>query len=187
MNDFKITEMYWYRDPRYAKDLKLIKCNDIVHYMLNREDIMMKKLLLTIHILDPMERDFEEIKKNFEMDINHILLGLRVWQKNLSLTRRKIAQELECNFLGSGDNVIPNDTIEKIKENFIREPENKFMGGALWQWKEPMWVINTLWVLMFLVVIVRIYDFLYYDFDEREQVLEYLGKIPPDVAAESSI
>ena len=25
------------------------------------------------------------------------------------------------------------------------------------------------------------------DFDEREQVLEYLGKIPPDVAAESRI
>ena len=24
MNDFKITEMYWYRDPRYARDLQLI-------------------------------------------------------------------------------------------------------------------------------------------------------------------
>ena len=33
MNDFRITEMFWYRDPRYAKDLKLIKCKDIVHYM----------------------------------------------------------------------------------------------------------------------------------------------------------
>jgi len=25
INDFKITEMYWFRDPRYSKDLKLIK------------------------------------------------------------------------------------------------------------------------------------------------------------------
>ena len=30
MNDFKITDMYWYRDPRYAKNLKLIKCSDII-------------------------------------------------------------------------------------------------------------------------------------------------------------
>ena len=37
-NDFKITEMYWFRDPRYSKDLKLIKCNDIIHYMLNRKE-----------------------------------------------------------------------------------------------------------------------------------------------------
>ena len=38
MNDFKITEMFWFRDPRYSKDLKLIKCDDIIHYMLNRGD-----------------------------------------------------------------------------------------------------------------------------------------------------
>ena len=72
------------------------------------------------------------------MDINHILLGLRRWQKNLSLTDVRLLRNWSVTFLGSGDNVIPNDTIEKIKENFIREPENKFMGGALWQWKEPV-------------------------------------------------
>ena len=36
--------------------------------------------------------------------------------KKLKFDRRKIAQELECNFLGSGDNVIPNETIEKMKD-----------------------------------------------------------------------
>ena len=35
MNDFKISEMYWFKDPRYTKDLKWVKCDDIVHYMLN--------------------------------------------------------------------------------------------------------------------------------------------------------
>lgn len=38
MNDFKITEMFWYRDPRYSKDLKLLKVKDIIHYMLNRNE-----------------------------------------------------------------------------------------------------------------------------------------------------
>ena len=105
--------------------------------------------------------------------------------KKLKFDRRKIAQELECNFLGSGDNVIPNDTIEKIKENFIRDPENKFMGGALWQWKEP--VVGHKYIMGIDVSRGDSEDFTTFciiDFDEREQVLEYLGKIPPDVAAE---
>ena len=38
MNDFQVTEMFWYRDPRYTSDLKLVQTKDIVHYLLNRED-----------------------------------------------------------------------------------------------------------------------------------------------------
>jgi len=105
--------------------------------------------------------------------------------KKLKFDRRKIAQELECNFLGSGDNVIPSDTVEKIKENFICDPENKFMGGALWQWKEP--VVGHKYIMGLDVSRGDSDDFTTFciiDFDEREQVLEYLGKVPPDVAAE---
>ena len=105
--------------------------------------------------------------------------------KKLKFDRRKIAQELECNFLGSGDNVIPNDTIEKIKRTYIREPENKFMGGSLWQWKEP--IHGHKYIMGIDVSRGDSEDYTTFciiDFDEREQVLEYLGKIPPDVAAE---
>jgi hypothetical protein len=38
MNDFKISEMYWFRDPRYTKDLYLVKTKDIIHYLLNKEE-----------------------------------------------------------------------------------------------------------------------------------------------------
>ena len=38
MNDFKITEMFWYRDPRYTSDLFLVKTDDIIHFLLNKED-----------------------------------------------------------------------------------------------------------------------------------------------------
>jgi len=92
---------------------------------------------------------------------------------------------LECNFLGSGDNVIPNDTIERMKDKYIREPENKFMGGSLWQWKEP--IPGHKYIMGIDVSRGDSEDFTTFciiDFDEREQVLEYLGKIPPDVAAE---
>ena len=185
MNDFKITEMYWYRDPRYAKDLKLIKCNDIVHYMLNREDYNDNEIILDYSHINPMERDFEEIKKNFLDGYKPYSTWFEGMSKKLKFDRRKIAQELECNFLGSGDNVIPNDTVEKIKENFIRDPENKFMGGALWQWKEP--VVGHKYIMGLDVSRGDSDDFTTFciiDFDEREQVLEYLGKVPPDVAAE---
>lgn len=185
MNDFKITEMYWYRDPRYAKDLKLIKCNDIVHYMLNREDYKDEEITLDYSHVSPMERDFEEIKTHFLDGYKPYSSWFEGMSKKLKFDRRKIAQELECNFLGSGDNVIPSDTVEKIKENFIRDPENKFMGGALWQWKEP--VVGHKYIMGLDVSRGDSDDFTTFciiDFDEREQVLEYLGKVPPDVAAE---
>ena len=38
MNEFKISEMVWFKDPRYSKDLSLIKVNDIIHFYLNRDE-----------------------------------------------------------------------------------------------------------------------------------------------------
>jgi len=185
MNDFKITEMYWWRDPRYAKDLKLIKVKDIVHYMLNREDYNDAEIIIDYGHLTSKERDFEEIKKLFHEGYKPFSSWFESMAKKLKFDRRKIAQELECNFLGSGDNVIPNETIERLKESSISNAEHKFMGGALWQWKEP--VMGHKYIMGIDVSRGDSEDFTTFcivDFDEREQVLEYLGKIPPDVAAE---
>jgi hypothetical protein len=79
-----------------------------------------------------------KLKKDSMRGINLILRGSKTMAKKLKFDRRKIAQELECNFLGSGDSVIPPETVEYLKENCIKSPENKFMGGAIWQWKEPV-------------------------------------------------
>ena len=38
MNSFKVTEMFWWRDPRYTKDLYFIKVKDLIHYFLNRDE-----------------------------------------------------------------------------------------------------------------------------------------------------
>jgi len=186
MNDFKITEMYWFRDPRYSKDLKLIKCDDIVHYMLNRTDYKDSEITVDYSDIKVSDRDFEEIKKKVE---NEGYKAYSSWFENmakkLKFDKRKISQELECNFLGSGDNVIPTETMKKIKEKYIREPENKMMGGALWQWKEP--IEGHRYIMGVDVSRGDSEDFstlIVIDFDEREQVLEYVGKVPPDVLAE---
>ena len=188
MNDFKITEMYWYRDPRYSKDLKLLKVKDIVHYLLNRAEYKDDEITIDYTDINPYDRDFDQIKKQFADGYKPYSSWFESMAKKLKFDRRKIAQELECNFLGSGDSVIPPDVVERMKENDIKNPEHKFMGGAIWQWKEP--VDGHKYIMGIDVSRGDSEDFTTFniiDFDEREQVLEYLGKIPPDVAAEIAI
>lgn len=188
MNDFKITEMYWYRDPRYSKDLKLLKVKDIVHYLLNRAEYKDDEITIDYTDINPYDRDFDQIKKQFADGYKPYSSWFESMAKKLKFDRRKIAQELECNFLGSGDSVIPPDVVERMKENDIQNPEHKFMGGAIWQWKEP--VDGHKYIMGIDVSRGDSEDFTTFniiDFDEREQVLEYLGKIPPDVAAEIAI
>jgi len=186
MNDFKITEMYWFRDPRYSKDLKLIKCDDIVHYMLNRGDYVDSDITLDYSKIKVSDRDFKEIKNRVE---NEGYKAYSSWfesmAKKLKFDKRKISQELECNFLGSGDSVIPPETMKSIKENQIKEPKEKLMGGALWQWKDP--IEGHKYIMGMDVSRGDSEDFTTFiivDFDEREQVVEYIGKVPPDVVAE---
>jgi hypothetical protein len=185
MNDFKITEMYWFRDPRYSKDLKLIKCDDIVHYMLNRGDYKDDEITLDYSDIKVSDRDFEDIKIKVESGYKPYSSWFEAMAKKLKFDKRKISQELECNFLGSGDSVIPAETMKKIKEKHIQEPENRFMGGALWQWKEP--ITGHKYIMGVDVSRGDSEDFStisVIDFDSREQVLEYIGKIPPDILAE---
>ena len=185
MNDFKITEMFWFRDPRYSKDLKLIKCDDIIHYMLNRGDYKDDEITLDYSNIKVSDRNFEEIKEKLNQGYKAYSSWFESMSKKLKFDKRKISQELECNFLGSGDNVIPPETMKKIKDNFIKEPENKFMGGVLWQWKEP--VAGHRYIMGMDVSRGDSEDFTTFiivDFDEREQVLEYIAKVPPDIVAE---
>jgi len=92
---------------------------------------------------------------------------------------------LECNFLGSGDNVFESMLLTKIKDNSIKEPDGKMMGGALWIWKEPE--MSHRYIMGVDVSRGDSEDFSclqIIDFDDREQVFEYVGKVPPDVLAE---
>ena len=185
MNDFKITEMYWFRDPRYSKDLKLIKCNDIIHYMLNRKEYVDADITINYGDKKIHDRNFDEISQNIKNGYKPYSSWFESMAKKLKFDKRKISQELECNFLGSGDNVIPPETMKKIKDNYIKEPENKFMGGTVWQWKEP--IVGHKYIMGMDVSRGDSEDFTTFtiiDFDDREQVLEYIAKVPPDIVAE---
>ena len=184
MNDFKISEMFWYRDPRYTKDLYLVKTPDIIHFLLNREEYTDDSIVDFSHT-DPFERNFDELKTYFQDGYKPCSNWFEAMVKKLKYDKRKVSQELECNFLGSGDNVFDSNIIKNITENMIKEPVNKMMAGGLWIWKEP--VIGHKYIMGVDVSRGDSEDystFQIYDFDDREQVAEYVGKIPPDVLAE---
>jgi hypothetical protein len=186
MNDFRITEMYWFRDPRYSKDLKLIKCDDIVHYMLNRAEYNDNEIIIDYGDIKVKDRDFQDIKEKIESGgYKAYSSWFEAMAKKLKFDKRKISQELECNFLGSGDNVIPPETMKTIKDKHLKEPKEKLMGGALWLWKEP--IEGHKYIMGMDVSRGDSEDFTTFtiiDFDEREQVVEYIGKVPPDVVAD---
>jgi hypothetical protein len=67
----------------------------------------------------------------------------------------------------------------------IKEPSSKMMANSLWIWKEPQ--MGHKYVMGVDVSRGDSEDFSsiqIIDFDEREQVLEYVGKTPPDMLAE---
>ena len=184
MNNFKITEMYWWRDPRYTKDIQFIKVKDIIHYYLNREEYKDVETI-SYESVPQNQRNFDDFKKLMDEGYKPHSDWFEKMAKKLKFDRRKISQELECNFLGSGDNVIESNIIEKIRTEMIKNPESKMVQNQLWIWKEPQ--VGHKYIMGIDVSRGDSEDYTSFqiiDFDEREQVAEYLGKIPPDVAAE---
>ena len=184
MNDFKVSEMFWYRDPRYTKDLYMVNTNDLVHFLLNREDYA-KDVVVDLSIENPYERDHAVTTDYINKGYKPCSAWFEGMVKKLKFDRRKVAQELECNFLGSGDNVFDSELMQNISKNQLREPIAKMMGGSLWIFKEPE--NGHKYVMGVDVSRGDSEDFSciqIIDFDTREQVLEYVGKVPPDITAE---
>jgi len=174
LNDFHITDLRWFKDPRYTKDLRWVKCQDICHYMLNREQYNDDEVVIT-------DFDIEKYQELEEQGYKPYSSWFESMSKKFKYDRRKIAQELECDFLGSDDGVIPGDVQENIAKNMIRVPKEKYMQGTFWQWKEP--IQGHRYIMGVDVSRGDSEDFsslCIIDFDEREQVAEYIGKIPPD-------
>jgi hypothetical protein len=184
MNDFKITEMFWYRDPRYTKDLYLVKTDNVIHYLLNKEEYD-KDNIISWGDISFDDRDYIKLREIMDEGYKPCSSWFEGMVKKLKYDKRKVSQELECNFLGSGDNVFDSVLLQKIRENMITEPQTKMMGNALWIWKEP--VIGHKYVMGVDVSRGDSEDFSSFqiiDFDTREQVAEYVGKLPPDTMAE---
>jgi hypothetical protein len=171
MNNYNIVEMRWFEDPRYNKDLRWIKKNEQGEIV---EEIP----------------EVEFIVDNYENMIKSGYKPTSTWYENMCMTlnnnARKIAQELDVSFLGSGGNVIADEDIVYHEENNVMDP--KYVDGIeqeYWIWEKP--VEGHQYIMGVDVsrgdgedtsTIVVI------DFTTMEQVMEYQGKIQPDLLAE---
>lgn len=174
-NNFNVIEMKWYEDPRYNKDLRWYKDGEADENG-EREEIM--------------EREVEFTKESYEKRIKDGWSPRSHWYeemcKGMNNNARMIAQELDVSFLGSGGNVIADEHIEHQEKFNVQDP--KWVSGEedeFWIWKKP--VEGHKYIMGIdvargdgadasTVVII--------DMDEMEQVMEYQGKIQPDLLAQ---
>lgn len=181
-NKFKITHLKWWQDPRFNKDLRLIKTNDMVNWIqkpINEKDEHIIESAIDLHV-DVILKFIEEGYKPHS-----------TWYENMcrdmNLNKRMINQELECAFIGSGDNVIEGEVLRKQEELNVIEPvfKDREWDNNVWVWKMPQ--KGHRYILALDVSRGDSEDatgMCIIDYDTFEQVLEYHGKIQPDIAAQ---
>ena len=164
-NNFNIIEMKWYEDLRYNKDLRWLKDNEEVIEVEFTFDSYARMLA---DGYKPTSSWYEEMCRGMNNDT------------------KMIAQELDVSFIGSGGNVIDESIIEEQIKNNVQEPIYVTGGeGEIWIWKQPeeghQYILatdvsrgdgedsSTIVIL---------------DFTTMEQVMEYQGKIQPDLLAQ---
>jgi hypothetical protein len=164
-NNFNIVEMKWYEDLRYNKDLSWLKD-------------------------DQVEREYEFTFESYTKKIEDGWKPTSTWYEQMCMgmnnDAKMIAQELDVSFIGSGGNVINEEYIEFHEKNNVKEP--KYTAGLeqeIWVWEEPQEGHQYIAGIdvsrgdgedSSTIVIV--------DFTTMEQVMEYQGKIQPDLLAQ---
>jgi hypothetical protein len=164
-NKYNVVEMRWYQDLRYNKGLRWLKGEEVViEEMYNLESY--NKMVSEGY--KPTSQWYEDMCAEYNGDT------------------RKIAQELDVSFLGSGGNVIDDEYVEaQNKENVMLPIRTEGHDNGVWIWKDPE--LNHQYIMGSDVSRGDSEDFSsieIIDFETKEQVLEYQGKIPPDVLAE---
>ena len=167
-NDFNVVEMRWYEDPRFNKDLKWERKES--------EDIIDES--------NNFESYDKYIRDGYSPTAPWYLEMIRQMNGNMRL----VNQEINCDFLGSGETVIDKEWIQQQDNENKREPIRKEgINRDLWIWKDPE--PGKKYVMGVDVSTGQSDDFSAFsviclDGEEgEEQVAEYYGKLPPDELA----
>ena len=122
-NNFKAVELWWYNDPRYNKDLVWLKNK-------NKEN--------QIKIIDENWDNSKRIQMADEgWEASSPWFEEQVRDANGDM--RKIAQELLCSFLGSGDNFVAEEYLLRIQNDEVKVPiRQEYMDLNMWIWEDPI-------------------------------------------------
>jgi hypothetical protein len=164
-NNFNIIEMKWYEDLRYNKDLKWLK-DDVIE--------------------TEVEFTFESYKKRLDDGWKPTSSWYEEMCRGMNNDAKMIAQELDVSFIGSGGNVIDEQYIDLQNKNNVKDPViTKGAENETWIWELPQEGHQYIMGVdvsrgdgedSSTIVVV--------DFTTMEQVMEYQGKIQPDLLAQ---
>jgi hypothetical protein len=169
-NNFNVIELKWYQDPRYNKGLQWKKDNEVV---------------------DEVEFTHESYDRMISEGYKPTSPWYHDMCASMNFDARKIAQELDVSFLGSGGNVVADEIIHKQEVEHVKDPmfidkrfyEDNF--GETWIWSEP--IEGHRYILGADVARGNGEDYstiVILDVNTMEQVLEYQGKVRPDKLGE---
>ena len=122
-NNFKAVELWWFNDPRYNKNLAWLKNKSKdTEIRLPDENWDIKRRIQL------MDDGWEASSPWFEDQV-----------RNANGDMRKIAQELLCSFLGSGDNFIAEEYLKRIQENEVKPPlRQEYVDKNMWIWEDAI-------------------------------------------------
>ena len=122
-NSFVAVELWWYNDPRYNKDLCWIKNKSKQNEIRFQDENWSKERRIQL-----MDDGWEASSPWFEEQV-----------RDSNGDMRKIAQELLCSFLGSGDNFIAEEYLKRVQEEEIKTPiRQEYMDNNMWIWEDPL-------------------------------------------------
>jgi hypothetical protein len=186
-NDYNVIEMKWYQDPRYNGYNELMKGNDAcaLTWVKHSKDEDVEDV-----VIKEVEFTYESYEKKIKDGFKPTSCWYEDMCKGMNHDAKKIAQELDVSFIGSGGNVIHDDWIEYQNETNVQEPvwiDDRYSdgnSGSTWIWEEP--IEGHQYIMGVDVSRGDGEDFstiVIIDFTTMTQVLEYRGKIQPDLLA----
>ncbi len=122
-NNFKAVELWWYNDPRYNKNLVWLKNKGK-----ENEIRLIDKNWSNPYRIKLMDDGWEASSPWFEEQV-----------RDANGDMKKIAQELLCSFLGSGDNFIAEEYLKRIQDDEIKTPiRQEYLDLNMWIWEDVL-------------------------------------------------
>ena len=186
-NKFKYVEIQWYDDERYNVGLRWVKGYNTIDTRTPKTLQELKDLknqgIDVIETTDPkIYKDL--IKKGYNPESDWFIETC----KGFNWDRKKIAQELQLSFLGSGNNFIDEKYLQEQEKINVQEPiRYEYIDRNFWVWEDP--IPDQKYIISIdvssgrgednsAINILKILE------NGVEQVAEYNGKIPPEILGE---
>ena len=133
-NGFTVVEFKWYQDLRYNRFLKWHRKNENT----GEEEWITERTIDDKGRIEYTPDKWRELEREGWKATSPWYIKMC---KSFNNDSMKIAQELDVSFLGSSDNVVPAEVIEKIRIQDVCDPLPDYgdpMEELSWFWKRPI-------------------------------------------------